>query len=86
MAPRIQPEQATWPGVGYRTGRVLSQRAFEAAARLAKPENAMIMPVLLARVPRQLPLDAQVPAASMDGMPLLGAIEQRAAAEGIEAK
>ncbi len=37
------------------TGQAISRRAFEAAVRLAKAENAIIMPAFLARVPRQLP-------------------------------
>jgi len=65
------------------TGQAISRRAFEAAIRLAKAENATIMPALLARVPRQLPLDTALPATSAEGMPLLEAIEQRAASQGI---
>jgi nucleotide-binding universal stress UspA family protein len=65
------------------TGQAISRRAFEAAVRLAKAENATIMPAFLARVPRQLPIDSQLPAACTAGMPLLEAIEQRAASQGI---
>jgi nucleotide-binding universal stress UspA family protein len=65
------------------TGQAISNRAFEAAVRLAKAENATIMPAFLARVPRQLPLDTALPATCAEGMPLLEAIEQRAAAQGI---
>ena len=43
------------------TGQAISRRAFEAALRLAKAENATIMPAFLARVPRNLPLDAPLP-------------------------
>ena len=66
------------------TGQAISRRAFEAAVRLAKAENATIMPAFLARVPRQLPLESPLPAACTAGMPLLEAIEQQAAAEGIQ--
>ena len=65
------------------TGQAISRRAFEAAVRLARVENATIMPAFLARVPRNLPLDAPLPAAATQGMPLLEAIEQDATAQGI---
>lgn len=65
------------------TGRAISRRAFEAAVRLAKAEDATIMPAFLARVPRHLPIDSPLPAQSADAMPLLEAIEQRATAQGI---
>ena len=66
------------------TGQAISRRAFEAAVRLAKAENATIMPAFLARVPRHLPIDSPLPAQCSNGMPLLEAIEQRAHAQGIE--
>ena len=65
------------------TGQALARRAFDAAVRLAKAENATIMPAFLARVPRQLPLDSPLPAACADAMPLLEAIEQQATAQGV---
>jgi nucleotide-binding universal stress UspA family protein len=65
------------------TGQDISRRAFEAAVRLAKAEDATIMPAFLARVPRTLPLDSPLPGQCANGMPLLEAIEQRAAAQGI---
>lgn len=65
------------------TGQAISRRAFEAAVRLAKAENAIIMPAFLARVPRQLPLDSALPVQSGNGMPLLEAIDQRASSQGI---
>jgi nucleotide-binding universal stress UspA family protein len=64
-------------------GSVISRRAFEAAVRLAKAENATIMPAFLARVPRNLPIDSPLPKQSAEAMPLLEAIEQRAGAQGI---
>jgi nucleotide-binding universal stress UspA family protein len=66
------------------TGQGISKRAFEAAIRLAKAENATIMPAFLARVPRQLPLDSPVPGQCGDGMPLLETIEQRVTGQGVE--
>lgn len=65
------------------TGQAISRRAFEAAVRLAKAENATIMPAFLARVPRQLPLETALPIQCTNGMPLLEAIEQRATTQGI---
>ena len=65
------------------TGSVISRRALEAAVRLAKAENAVIMPAFLARVPRHLPLDTPLPAQCSVGMPLLEALEQRARAQGV---
>ena len=65
------------------TGQEISKRAFEAAVRLARADNATIMPAFLARVPRTLPLDAPLPSACAFGMPLLEAIEQRARTQGV---
>jgi len=66
------------------TGTYIPRRAFEAAVRLAKAENAVIMPAFLARVPMNLPLDAPLPKQSAEGMPLLEVIEQRALAQGVK--
>jgi nucleotide-binding universal stress UspA family protein len=65
------------------TGQSISRRAFDAAVRLAKAENATIMPAFLARVPRTLPLDAPLPRACAAGMPVLEAIEQDAQSQGV---
>jgi nucleotide-binding universal stress UspA family protein len=65
------------------TGQAISRRAFEAAARLAKAENATIIPAFLARVPRTLPLDSPLPAQCDQAMVLMEALEQRAHAEGV---
>jgi len=65
------------------TGQAISRRAFEAAARLARAEDATIMPAFLARVPRHLPIESPLPAQCGDGMLLLEALEQRAHAQGI---
>ncbi len=66
------------------TGTFIPRRAFEAAIRLAKAENAIIMPAFLARVPMNLPLSAPLPQQCAAGMPLLEVIEQRAMAQGVE--
>ena len=65
------------------TGQAISRRAFDAAVRVAKAEDATLMPAFLARVPRTLPLEAPLPNECGNGMPLLEAIEQRAAHAGI---
>jgi nucleotide-binding universal stress UspA family protein len=65
------------------TGQAISRRSFEAAVRLAKAENAIVMPAFLARVPMSLPLDTPLPGQSASAMPLLEAVEQRLAAQGI---
>jgi nucleotide-binding universal stress UspA family protein len=51
--------------------------------RLAKAENAIVMPAFLASVPMNLPLDTALPVQCAEGMPLLEAIEQRFASQGI---
>ena len=65
------------------SGRALSRRAFEASVRLSKAENATIMPAFLATVPMNLPLDTPLPVQCGQGMPLLEALEQRFAAQGV---
>jgi nucleotide-binding universal stress UspA family protein len=65
------------------TGTTLSRRALEAAIRLAKVEQATLMPAFLATVPLTLSLESPFPRQCTIGMPLLEAIEQRATAEGI---
>jgi nucleotide-binding universal stress UspA family protein len=64
-------------------GHALSRRALDAALRLALAERATLVPVFLARVPLQLPLDAPLPRQCTEGMPLLETIEQRAVARGV---
>jgi hypothetical protein len=58
----------------------LSRRALDAALRLARAEEATLVPVFLARVPLHLPLDAPLPRQAAIALPLQEAIEQRAAA------
>ncbi len=65
------------------TGEEISRRSFEAAVRLAKAEDAIIMPAFLARVPMSLPLDTALPVQCARGMPLLEAIEQSASSLGV---
>jgi nucleotide-binding universal stress UspA family protein len=65
------------------TGASISRRAFDAAVRLARVENATLMPCFLATVPLNLPLDAPLPRQCATAMPLLEVIEQRAAAQNV---
>jgi nucleotide-binding universal stress UspA family protein len=65
------------------SGQAISRRSFEAAVRLAKAENAIVMPAFLARVPMNLPLESPLPVQCARGMPLLEAIEQRVASQGL---
>ena len=66
------------------TGTEISRRAVDAALRLARAEEATLMPAYLAAVPKQLPLDCSIPAEAAKAMPMLEAIEQRANAQGVE--
>ena len=65
------------------TGTVLSQRGLDAALRLARTDNATLVPVFLARVPLHLPLDAALPRQCDGGLLLLEAVEQRAVRAGV---
>jgi hypothetical protein len=61
----------------------LSRRALDAALRLAVAEQATLVPVFLARVSLDLPLDAPLPHQCSMAVPLLEAIEQRATEAGV---
>ena len=61
----------------------LSRRALDAALRLARAEEATLVPVLLAEVPMRLPLDAPLPRQAIAVVGLQEAIEQRAARFGV---
>jgi nucleotide-binding universal stress UspA family protein len=65
------------------TGTAISRRAVDAALRLARAEDAVLMPAYLAAVPKRLPLDCSIPAEATKAMPMLEAIEQRATAQGV---
>jgi nucleotide-binding universal stress UspA family protein len=65
------------------TGTEISRRAVDAALRLARAEEATLMPAYLATVSKQLPLDCAIPAEAAKAMPMLEAIEQRAAGQGV---
>jgi nucleotide-binding universal stress UspA family protein len=65
------------------SGQAISRRSFEAAVRLAKAENAIVMPALLTTVPMNLPLATPLPVQCARGMPLLEAVEHRLASQGV---
>jgi nucleotide-binding universal stress UspA family protein len=60
-------------------GGHFSKSALDAALRIARAESATLVPAYIATVPLQLNLDAPIPAACESAMPLLEAVEQRAA-------
>jgi nucleotide-binding universal stress UspA family protein len=65
------------------TGTEISRRAVDAALRLARAEDAILMPAYLAAVPKQLPLECAIPNEAAKAMSMLEAIEQRANGQGI---
>jgi nucleotide-binding universal stress UspA family protein len=65
------------------TGTEISRRAVDAALRLARAEDATLMPAYLARVPKRLPLDCAIPNEAGTAMAMLEAVEQRASAQGV---
>ena len=65
------------------TGTEVSRRALDAALRLARAEDATLMPAYLAQVPKRLPLECAIPNEARSAMPMLEAIEQRASAQGV---
>lgn len=65
------------------TGAEVSRRALDAALRLARAENATLMPAYLVQVPKRLPLECAIPSEASKAMPMLEAIEQRATAQGV---
>jgi hypothetical protein len=60
-------------------GDTVSQRALDAALRLARAEGATLVPAYIATVPFQLNIDAPAPEECETAMPLLETIELRAA-------
>lgn len=59
-------------------GRAVSAPVLDATLRLARAEQATLVPAFLARVPLSLPLASPLPRQCTGAMPLLEAIEQRA--------
>jgi hypothetical protein len=88
---RFRQGRSTQPETDQPTGRILfpfvanalSQRALDAALRLAKSEQATLVPVFLASVPLYLPLDTPLPHQCGIAIPLQEAIDRRATRFGI---
>jgi nucleotide-binding universal stress UspA family protein len=66
------------------TGHAISRRALDSAFRLARAEDAVLVPVYLATVPLRLALEAPVPLQCETALPLLDAIEANGARYGVE--
>jgi hypothetical protein len=64
-------------------GEALSSRAFDVALRAAKVEGATLVPAYLAIVPLAVQLDTPLRREAETALPLLEAIEQRAATQGV---
>lgn len=64
-------------------GRQLSQRALDATLRIAKGEGAVLVPAYLAEVPMHLPMTSPLPRQCDEALPVLEAVDQRAAAQGV---
>lgn len=64
-------------------GSVLSERTLEATLRLARVQNATLIPCYLAIVPQTLALEAPLGRECDGALALLELIEQRAAKEGV---
>jgi len=77
--PATGPRRILFPFVA----NALSQPALDAALRLASAEEATLVPVFLARVSLDLPLDAPLPRQCGLAIPMQEAIEQRAAKFGV---
>ena len=80
--PTAKPDDAVRRILLPFAGSAIPRRSFDAAVRLAKAENATIMPAFLAIVPVQMALDMPLREQGSEGMLLLEAIEQRALAQG----
>ena len=64
-------------------GRALSRPALDAALRIARAQNATLVPAYLASVPLHLPLDAALARECELALPLLEAVEHAATAAGV---
>jgi hypothetical protein len=78
-APPNSGRRVVFPFVAH----ALSRRALDAALRLARAEDATLVPVFLARVPLDMPLDTALPRQGSQSIPLQEAIEQRASEFGV---
>jgi nucleotide-binding universal stress UspA family protein len=81
-APEQIPPGATrilFPFVGSN----IASETLDAALRIARAEDATLVPAYIAVVPMHLPLDAALPGECESAVPVLETIEQRAARTGV---
>jgi nucleotide-binding universal stress UspA family protein len=64
-------------------GEALTSRAFDVALRVARAEGATLVPAYIAIVPLSVQLDTPLRKQAGVALPLLEAIEQRAATQGV---
>jgi nucleotide-binding universal stress UspA family protein len=64
-------------------GEALSSRAFDVALRVARAEGATLVPAYIAIVPLSVDLDTPLKKEAETALPLLEAIEQRAATQDV---
>jgi Universal stress protein family len=81
---RADPQRATRRIVLPFTGRALSRRVLDSAFRLAKAEDAVLVPVYLATVPQRRALEAPLPRECESALPLLDSIEQLGVRYGVQ--
>jgi hypothetical protein len=77
--PAVPSRRILFPYVGTQ----LSISALDAALRIARIENATLVPAYLAPVPMSMPLEAPIPRTCARAFELQEAIEQRAEAAGV---
>jgi nucleotide-binding universal stress UspA family protein len=80
---RRRPEPGTGRVLFPIVGRGLSKPGLDAALRIARADGATLIAAYLAPVPLHLPLDAALTRECQIAIPLLEAVEQRAAAAGV---
>ena len=80
----VDEESAEKPRIVFPfVGTELSERALQAALRLARAEHAVVVPAFLARVPLPLALDAPVGRACDEAFAVFEEIERRAVPYGV---
>ena len=79
-----EPEEAATGRILFPfVGDALSEPVLDATLRLARVEHATLVPAYLAPVPMAMPLDAPITRQCERALPLLEAVEQRAARAGV---
>ncbi|WP_320670806.1 hypothetical protein [Patulibacter defluvii] len=65
-------------------GPEMSCAAVDAAARIGRADDAVVVPAVLVATPYHLPLDRPLPEAASEALDLLDAVEQRLQRAGVE--